>query len=204
VFYLHHRVLLAISQAAFEPILSAPLSHPASRKKVIYIPETSTVLSIILHVMYGKSFTHDAPTLEALLTAVTQMPRYGISPKAHITPESPMHDLLLSFAPRYPFDIYTLAAQFDLYDLAVPTSAYLLSSSLINISDGMAERMGPIYLNRLLALHLNRFEAMKNILLFPPHPHSPSQECGFDEQKLLKNAWGLAAGCLAWDSRPGW
>jgi hypothetical protein len=114
-----------------------------------------------------------------------------------------MHNLLLSFAPRYPLDIYTLAAQFELHDLAVPTSTYLLSYPLSYISDEMAARMGPIYLKYLASLYLGRLQALKSILLLPPYPHPPSLECGLDDQKQLTSAWVLVSGGLVWDAKPG-
>lgn len=83
------------------------------------------------------------------------MPRYGLASKASMTSASPIHDLLLSHGPRHPVEFYILAAQFALWDIAVPTSAYFLSYPLINLSDDMAARMGPLYLQRL-ALHIDR------------------------------------------------
>lgn len=131
------------------------------------------------------------------------MPRYGVVPREHITPASPMHDLLLSFAARYPFELYTLAAQFDLQDLAVSSSAYILSYSLTNISDTMAERMGPLYLKRLAGMYLARLNELKSALRRAPAPHAPSHECSHNEQEELTSAWVLAAGCMIWDARPG-
>lgn len=203
LFYLHSHLLLAASHAAFERFLSAPLSHPRYRKEIVHLPATSTVLNIIIHVLYGTSPAQYTPIFETLVMAITQMPRYGIVPKAHITPGNPIYDLLLSFASRHPFELYTLAAQFDLEDLAVSTSAYVLSYPLTNISDAMAERMGPLYLKRLISLHLDRLEAMKRVLHLPPYLHPPSQECGPDEQKLLINAWALATGSFVWDAKHG-
>jgi hypothetical protein len=201
-YVLSHRIL-ETSKAAFEPILSASLSHFKYREEIVHIPETSDVLNIILHVLYGISPAQNAPTLDMLVTAVTQMMRYEIMPRVHITPSNPMHNLLLSFAPQHPFELYTLAAQFDLNDLAVPISTYLLSYSLTNLSDEMAERMGSIYLKRLMTLHLDRFNALKDIILLPPYPHSASRTCGFDEQRRLTRAWALVSAYLAWEGGPG-
>jgi hypothetical protein len=203
LFYFNSLVILAVSPVAFEPTLSAPLSHPKHRNRIIHFPETSDVLNIILHVLYGISPANYVPSLGTLVTAVTQMPRYGIIPKAHNIPINPVHALLLSFAPRYPIDIYTLAGQFDLRDLAVLTSTYLLSYPLNSISDEMAARMGPIYFKDLVTLFLGRLEALKSILFLPPCPHPPSQECCLDDQKRLTNAWVLVSGYLAWDAKPG-
>lgn len=157
----------------------------------------------MLHVLYSTSLTDYVPTFETLVMAVTQMPRYGVVPRVHITPASPMHDLLLSFAARHPFELYTLAAQFDLQDLAVSTSAYILSYSLANISDTMAERMGPLYLKRLAGMYLTRLNELKSALRRPPAPHAPSRECSRDEQEGLASAWVSVAGRMIWDARLG-
>lgn len=203
LFYVHSHVLLGSSNNAFQPILSAPLSHPKYRNEIIQVLETSAVLNIILHVLYSWSCVQHAPSFETLLTAITQLPRYDIDPKALIIPSNPIHGHLLSFAPLYPIELYTLAAQFDLHSLAAATSSHLLAFPLATISDRMAERMGALYLKRLLCLHVSRFDALKSILLRPPHPHPPTKECDFEGQKKLTRAWALASAYLAWEARPG-
>lgn len=67
----------------------------------------------------------------------------------------------------------------------------------------MAERIGAVYLKRLFFLHFGRAEALKRILLPPPHPHAPTPSCDFSDQKKLTRAWALASAYLAWDTRPG-
>lgn len=203
LFYVHSLVILAHSKSAFESFLSAPLSRPQFRGEIISIPESSPVLNILLHVIYNLSPTAHGPSFDTLVTAITHMPYYGLAPKASITSASPIHNLLLSHAPQHPFEIYTLAAQFDLYEIAVPTSTYLLSYSLTNLSDDMAVRMGPIYLKRLLALHIGRFNELKAIIFTPPPSHPASKTCGFDEQHRLTRAWALVSAYLAWEGGPG-
>jgi hypothetical protein len=108
----------------------------------------------------------------------------------------------MSYAPLYPLDLYALAATYDLYDLAVPTSSHLLSLSLASLTDEMAQRIGPVYVKRLFFLHFGRAEALKRLLLPPPHPHAPTPFCDFTDQKKLTRAWALASAYLAWDARP--
>jgi hypothetical protein len=48
----------------------------------------------------------------------------------------------------FPLQLYALAAHYDIFDLAVPTSSHLLSFPLSRLSDEMVERMGAIYLKR--------------------------------------------------------
>jgi len=108
----------------------------------------------------------------------------------------------LSHAPLRPLELYALAASHDLYDLAVSTSPHLLSFSLASLSDEKVEQMGAVYLKRLFFLHFGRADALKRILLPPPHPHPPTAWCDFAEQKKLTRAWALASAYLAWDARP--
>ncbi|TFK35183.1 hypothetical protein BDQ12DRAFT_688628, partial [Crucibulum laeve] len=140
---------------------------------------------------------------KTLITAVDQMPFYDISPKALIVPNTPLCAYLLSHAPLYPLQLYSLAGHHKLESLAIHTSPYLLAYPLANITDDTARRMEAIYLKRLMNLHINRINALKEILLLPPHPHPPTKECGFGEQKELTRAWALALAYLAWESQPG-
>lgn len=149
------------------------------------------------------SCAHYSPPFETLVTAVKRFPTYGLRPKARIAPSMPLFQLLLSHAPLFPLELYALASQFDLYELAVSTSSHLLSFQLSSLTDDMAERIGPVYLKRLFFLHFGRADALKRVLLPPPHPHAPTPWCDFTDQKTLTRAWALASAYLAWDARPG-
>jgi hypothetical protein len=87
--------------------------------------------------------------------------------------------------------------------MAVAVSSHLLSFPLATITDDVAERIGPVYLKRLFFLHFGRVDALKRLLLSPPHPHAPTAWCDFAEQKKITRAWALASAYLAWDARPG-
>jgi len=149
------------------------------------------------------SCAHYSPTFPSLITSVNRLPVYGIDPKVHIAPSTPLFSLLLSHAPLFPLELYALAASHDLYDLAVSTSSHLLSFPLATLTDEMAELIGPVYLKRLFFLHFGRSDALKRVLLPPPNPHAPTVLCDFTEQKKLTRAWALASAYLAWDARPG-
>ncbi|KIJ69995.1 hypothetical protein HYDPIDRAFT_23147 [Hydnomerulius pinastri MD-312] len=202
-FYVHTHVLLAASDNGFNSLLP-----PSSQTKqgpmgpVVLIPESSTLLNIVLHTVYDMSCSQYSPSFESLAAALSTMINYGISLKTYVARSTPLHTLLLSHAPLYPLELYTLAATHDLYDLAVPTSSHLLSFSLASLTDEMAERIGPRYLKRLFFLHFGRADALKRLLLPPPHPHPPTPTCDFTEQKKLTRAWALASAYLAWDARP--
>lgn len=216
LFYVHSRVLESVSPNAFRRVIEAHHhqdknedaklgSGPNNLKmeEIIPIPDTSVVLNVILHMLYGTSAAQNSPSFEELTTAVYRMPFYDINPRDYITPRTPLYQLLLTHAPLFPLEVYALAAHYDLEDLAVATSSHLLSYPLANLSDEMAQRMGAVYLKRLLTLHLDRFNALRHILLAPPHPHPATKECSFSDQRKLTRAWALVAAYLAWDARPG-
>ena len=203
-FYVHTHVLLAASDNSFNSLLPpSSKARPSPMGHVVLVPETSTVLNVVIHAVYDMSCSHYSPSFDSLAAALIAMNTYGISLRTHIAPTTPLHTLLLSLAPLYPLELYTLAASYDLYDLAVPTSAYLLSFSLASLTDEIAERIGPRYLKRLFFLHFGRADALKRLLLPPPHPHPPTPACDYSEQKKLTRAWALASAYLAWDARPG-
>jgi hypothetical protein len=202
-FYVHSQFLLTASENGFMGVLPAPPPSSPDQESVISLPDDSVVLNVILHTLYEMSCAQYSPTFEVLITAVNRLPAYGIVPKTRIAPSAPLFSLLLSYAPLHPLELYALAATYDLYDLAVSTSSHLLSFPLASLTDDMAGRIGPVYLKRLFFLHFGRSDALKRVLLPPPHPHAPTPECDFTEQKKLTRAWALASAYLAWDARPG-
>ncbi|KIM88283.1 hypothetical protein PILCRDRAFT_814190 [Piloderma croceum F 1598] len=142
-----------------------------------------------------------SPSFDTLVQALSALRTYGATPKSVITSSNSLHHVLLTYASSRPLDLFALAAEHDLNDLAVATSAHLLSISLSTISDEMATRIGPIYLKRLFFMHLGRAEVLRTILLPPPYPHTPTSECGYAQQNNLTRAWTLASAYLAWDAR---
>lgn len=204
-FYVHASALLGSSGNQFNSLLPADPGSCENQdcNAVLSIPEHSTVLNVFLHIIYDMSCIHYSPPFPTLVAAVNCLSTYGISPKLVCVPSTPTYTLLLSYAPLFPLELYALAASFDLYDLAVATSSHLLSFPLATITDEMAECIGPVYLKRLFFLHFGRSDALKRVLLPPPHPHAPTPWCDFNEQKKLTRAWALASAYLAWDARPG-
>jgi len=179
-----------------------PQNQPIRDAAVVNVPEHSEALNVVLHTIYGVSCSQYAPTFESLSAAVAALDKYGYSLGQLVAPSTPLYTLLLSHAPLYPIEVYTLASRHDIFDLAVPTSAHLLSFALSSLSEDTATRMGPKYLKRLFFLHLGRTDALKRVLLSPPHPHPPTSNCSFDSQKRLTRAWALASAYLVWDARP--
>ncbi|KAF9542669.1 hypothetical protein CPC08DRAFT_716914 [Agrocybe pediades] len=201
LFYIDSNRVWNCCPTAFEPFLSAPITNPVFRETMITLDIPSTELNLMLHVLYGFSPRDYSPDFATIVRAVDKMPVYGLPPEHLVQPKSPLHDLLVAHAPVHPLDVYALAAHSGLRSLAVTVSAHLLSFDLSTISDPMAERIGAVYLNRLLLLHVKRFESLKNILLKPPSPHAPTKTCTFQDQRKLTRAWALVCAYLCWDSR---
>ncbi|KAJ6515948.1 hypothetical protein C8R45DRAFT_958180 [Mycena sanguinolenta] len=201
-FYVHSDLILDASDNSFRAMLPITPSEDDDDLPVLNVPEPSPVLNVILHTIYDMSCAHYSPPFETLVNAVDSMPVYGIQPKSMILPSTALFTLLLSHAPLYPLQLYALAAHYDIFDLAVPTSSHLLAFPLSRLGDEIVERMGAIYLKRLFFLHFGRAEALKRVLGPPPHPHPPSATCDFQAQKGLSRAWALATAYLAWDVRP--
>ncbi|KAG2018688.1 hypothetical protein CC2G_008096 [Coprinopsis cinerea AmutBmut pab1-1] len=200
LFYLHSQVIVTAAPNAFFAFLSGKGSIVNGGP--ISIPESSTTLNIILHTLYGTSCAQNSPSLDDLIQAVDRMPFHGIAPQRLIVPKTPLYMLLLSYAPLRPIEVYALAGFHCLEELAVHVSSHLLSFPLSTISDELATRIGSVYLKRLFLLHVHRLDALKDALLQPPHPHAPTKECTFAEQKKLTRAWALASSYLVWDATP--
>ncbi|EPQ58982.1 hypothetical protein GLOTRDRAFT_113825 [Gloeophyllum trabeum ATCC 11539] len=202
-FYVHTHRLLTASENGFHSLLPVTPQQPSNDVgPVLTVPEPSAVLNVLLHTIYHMSCAHYAPPFSVLEAAVAAMQTYGVPLRAHIAPTLPLYQHLLLHAPLLPIALYALAAQHDLYELAVATSAHLLSFALPSLTDDLARRIGPVYLKRLFFLHLGRVDALKRLLLPPPQPHGPTAWCDAVEQKKLTRAWALAAAYLAWDARP--
>ncbi|KAJ2967884.1 hypothetical protein NUW54_g13376 [Trametes sanguinea] len=55
------------------------------------------------------------------------------------------------------------------------------------MSDELAIKMGPVYFSRLVNLHRARLAALRNIVLRPPAPHTPTANCDHDSQRELSH-----------------
>jgi len=208
LFYVHSHRLLSSSWNKFDGHLPLRQGQGYSAEQdndshaILGLPEPSAVVNIVLHTIYHLPFAQYSPTTQHLVAAVDALAKYGMVLKEYIAPSTPLFQQLSLHAPLNPIEMYILAASHDLHELAVVTSSHLLSFPLSTITDDMAVRMGPVYLKRLVFLHLGRVEALKRILAPPPQPHPPTMTCNFAEQKEVLRVWALAAAYLAWDARP--
>ncbi|KAH9928427.1 hypothetical protein B0H21DRAFT_762703, partial [Amylocystis lapponica] len=178
-FYVHSQSLLEASDNNFNSFLSAELTKDSEDTlPIISLPDSARVLNVVLHTVYYMTCSHYSPLPETLITAVDTLVKYGIPIKAHIAPGTPLYAIILAQAPLAPMPMYALAA------------------------NTTSTEMGSTYLRRLFFLHLGRIDALKRLLLEPPHLHPPTPTCDFVEQKKLTRAWALATAYLAWDARP--
>ncbi|TFK50591.1 hypothetical protein OE88DRAFT_1631272 [Heliocybe sulcata] len=208
-FYVHSHKLLSSSNNKFNNLLRVDGGgcfkgggNDVSGIPLVSVAENSAVLNILLHTLYYMPFSQYTPTLDILLAAVAGLKKYGMQVQEYVTQGTHLFQHLLLHAPLNPLEVYILAGSHDLQGLAVASSAHLLSFQLCNITDEMAQRMGPVYLKRLFFLHLGRIEALKRLLTAPPTAHEPTLTCNFMEQKEMVRAWALAAAYLAWDAKP--
>jgi len=170
---------------------------------MILVPEPSPVLNLVLHCVYNLPCTHFSSSTEDVSACVATIIKYGHPISAYTSQDSPLYNLVLSRAPTAGIQMYTLAAQHKLEQLAVAVSPFLLTFDLATLTDDLVGRMGAVYLKRLVYLHLGRSTALKRLLSPPLGYHAPDDFCGAREHEALMNAWGLAVASLAWDARPG-
>ncbi|KIK62700.1 hypothetical protein GYMLUDRAFT_489037 [Collybiopsis luxurians FD-317 M1] len=200
-FYVHSHIVLAASDNRFHSLIPIrSMDQPCS--SVIHVPEYSQIFNIILHLIYNIPSRQYSPSMETLSCSIDRLSFYGIQAKKHIVAKTPLYSLLLSYAPLFPIDVYTLAAKHDLLDLAIAVSSHLLSFNVFSLTTEMAEKMGAIYLRKLFFLLIGRNEALKRLLSQPLLPHAPTDNCKFHDQRSLSRAWSLASAYIAWDARP--
>lgn len=193
LFYVHRHVLLAASSNAFAGL---PFSGQTTH---VDVPETSTVLNIILHAVYDLSCATFNPVLETLAIALDRMGKYGLAPRSLIDPTKAIFSVLYAQAPLRPIETFILAAHYDIELLAQLASGHLLSFSLDRLSDEMVDQMGGRYLKRLFLLHRNRMTQLKEIIITPPEP-GPGCTC---RPGVVQSAWAMAAISLVNDAKPG-
>ncbi|KAK0185944.1 hypothetical protein F5146DRAFT_1068607 [Armillaria mellea] len=199
-FHVHLDALYNASSNGFASLLGTANQEPGI--PVLTIPEKSDILNIILLTIYGKPIADYRPAFDTLVTAVDSLERYGIQPQRYVKPMQPLFEFIRFHIPRYPLDIYVLAAHYDLFQLAEAASSHLLSTALDAITEAQSMRMGAVYLKRLYDLHSRRIDALKNILIRSPEPHPSTPTCSLSDQNGVSRAWALSAAYLIWDARP--
>ncbi|CAE6480453.1 unnamed protein product [Rhizoctonia solani] len=218
-FYSHRSTLLRESTNHFGGLLldndgmdeEVDVSKPmngldltAPTPALVVVPYPADVLNVILHLIYGFPVQRYQPSGSVLCQVLPALVALGYNLHAFVVPHSELFLLLIQAAASDPLPMYALAAQYSLEQLAVSISPFTLSGTLSDITDDLAQQMGPIYLKRLFFLHLGRTDALKRLLLPPPTPHPPTAgfECDLDAQKALARAWALACAYVVVEGRP--
>ncbi|KAH9945676.1 hypothetical protein B0H21DRAFT_744184 [Amylocystis lapponica] len=203
-FHVHRYRILGVSDNAFNGLLSSMSHNPqeGGLLPLLILPESSPVLNVILHTIYGLSCAQFTPSFDTVSDALDALSTYGVALQAYTAPHAPLFPVFMAHAPTRPIDTYALAAAHDLLPLAAAASAHLLAYPLPTLSDALAARIGARYLKRLFFLHFGRTEALKGLLLHPPRAHTPVPGCDTVQQHTLTRAWALASAHIVWDARP--
>ncbi|TCD60289.1 hypothetical protein EIP91_010423 [Steccherinum ochraceum] len=207
LFYAHRFFLLSSSDNTFDGLLGTDTIRTATGTTAaslcVRVPEDSILFNVVLHTIYGMSCRQFKPSLDILLQAVTTLKTYGIDIDQVVEHNTPLYGHIVAETQARPVEVFLVATENTLDTLAVTTSAHLHSLLLPQITDEMAKRMGPRYLKRLLKLHADRLNYLKQLMLDPPKSHPSTVDCGVAEQRELAMAWALAAANLLWKIRPG-
>ncbi|KAK7043174.1 hypothetical protein VNI00_008528 [Paramarasmius palmivorus] len=206
LFYVDEKTILRASKNNFSSLL--PLNTLENIHRVVYVDLHSTELQVILQVIYDVSYDSDNPNpgpswqspsnypdVKAIIHGIDLLPHFGIDPKARIHPQTftqrqtKMFAFLLTCAPIYPLEIYTLAARHNMHDLAVSTSSHLLTIDLATINSSTVQSMGALYHGKLIRLLEDRKLILSNLLSVQLGLHDPTKKCGFTDQQVLKHAW---------------
>ena len=164
------------------------------------VPETSDLINLLLHAFYDYDPTNYIPTLAQISSMLSAFPKYGLELNGLFTRGTPFFNLTLNLALSSPLETFAVVCQHDLDVLAIEVSHHLISIPLHHLSDDLCTRMGPIYLRRLVFLHLGRTERLKTLLRYPALGHEPSQLCDkIDQKRHLEQLWTEAATSLIWD-----
>jgi hypothetical protein len=137
--------ILAVDDEEF-PVLADPQDDAPP---VIPVPETASLLNIVLLIVYRLPMERYHPDLQLMCRAMPVLVSFGYQLVDHITPNSETFHLLMAHSTTYPLVVYALAASYKLEHLAVACSKNTLGVELSQITDDLATVMGPIYLRRL-------------------------------------------------------
>jgi len=137
-FHVHLVVLLNASANGFAEVLIPTFPYFLEEAPV---PEVSGTLNIVLHVAYGMSAHHFAPTIETLTNALTAVRTHYVffSPPHLASSTCSLLSLFVDYAIRGGIEsakqVYCIAAHGHLEPLAVASSEQLLSLDISNITE---------------------------------------------------------------------
>lgn len=167
-----------------------------------------------LHNAYGVDVNH---AMRDSATTISR-PRINNDQSFNYAHDPSLLALLTAHAPLHPIEVYALAASIDLYPLTQTASLYLHGLDLcptdaedaiggLRLIPEMGQKMGGVYLMRLIGMHKRRLEALRTAVCTAPEGHlldHPSEDqCSTEDQASLKRAWALAAAYIVCTAGPG-
>ncbi|KAK7029568.1 hypothetical protein VNI00_014445 [Paramarasmius palmivorus] len=199
VFHVDEATLCESSSNNFGGFLPVPSNKQLCR--VAYLPSLlSRDLHVILQAIYDiplnrshHTFWNTQAGIESIICGINFLPQYGVDPRVHVHPRSNVHKHLLTCAALYPLDVFALASQHDINDLAVAASSHLLSVKMDPGYLATSGKIEPGYLRRLFRLLEERKSLLAKLIATEPGLHDSTKKCGFVGQGALKEAWNEAA-----------
>lgn len=200
-FYVHRKQLLEASDAYWSDLLVTPTGslYPSSLR----VAEDSPTLNVVLHVIYRLSLQAYSPDLLTILAAINALRVYGIPLKSNVSPGMPLYDELVVQVPFMPIEVYAIAAENDLFELACEASRHLLSFKISSLTDEIAFRLGPVYLCMLYNLLIERVYVLRRLVIQPPDQHAPTALCGSEGYRALQLEWSKLASAMILSGGPG-
>ncbi|KAG9095160.1 hypothetical protein FRC06_010075 [Ceratobasidium sp. 370] len=165
-FYAHREILLGRSSNNFGSLLYDPahdaemevdVSRPTDAVDLIILPaiiataHTADVLNVVLHFIYGFSVDSYRPSPATLRLATAALFGLGYNLADIFVPHSEPYMLFLQAGVAEPLAMYAVAAQHSLEPLAVAVSTFTLAVPPSDISDELAQQMGPLTQSFILA-----------------------------------------------------
>ena len=165
------------------------------------VPLSSDVLNLILHVcIYDLDPSTYMPSLPLISETLRCIPLYGLTLEEPLTPGKPLHSIIVNkLAIVYPLETFAVLASQGLDSLTVEVSKYLTSIPLHQLTDELCTLMGPVYLRRVVFLHVGRVERLKELLRVVPATHDRTILCGATDQQSIQRAWLDIAARLTWE-----
>lgn len=204
VFFYTHSTRFAASNNKFNGLLcSSDSKKHAGGPDILPLPESSVVVNVLLHTVYDIPCDQYSPSLAVLHATLRTLLKYDLPLHSYISRRSVVFDLL-AHVPTSPLEVYTIAAEYDIYELAADASARLISLDISSISDEMAARMGAAYFMRLCLLSQRHKDILRNLLLVPLAMHTHwdgggGMECA---GAAVARAWSREVADLAWEATP--
>ncbi|KAK7689796.1 hypothetical protein QCA50_006435 [Cerrena zonata] len=202
-FFVQRSRLLDASNNQFasliNPYFYGPLQIP---RETLQLTEDALTLNVVLHIIYHISFRLYSPPLEVLLQAVKTLGKYGIALDLYLCPGTFLFDDIVLQMPRQPLEVYIVAAEYDLFELARAASGCLLSISPLSISKPTLLRLNSEYMSMLYNMHISRANVLQRIVSRQPDEHEPTSRCGLREYQMMKVAWSATTSHFVLGARP--